>query len=208
MVTTAFQQPGQASTPGAPVYPAAPQTGTYQGEEYPIYEVPINGTTERLMLVTKGREQSTFVDPNDPAATPIVWDGHWRTLTQAWTFAPGVRQLHDRLVAARLPAAPVQHGRDRGPEHDRCGLVGDRRRLRLRPVPVPVQERPVHRPDRHDHPADPGDAPAALRHLHQDRLERDVAAADRAARSSPTPTTSSCSASTSCRSRATSTRPR
>ena len=43
MVTTSFQQPGQASTPGAPVYPAAPLTGTYQGEEYPIYAVPIDG---------------------------------------------------------------------------------------------------------------------------------------------------------------------
>jgi multiple sugar transport system permease protein len=42
------------------------------------------------MLVTKGREQSTFVDPNDPAATPIIWQGHWRTLTQSWTFAPEV----------------------------------------------------------------------------------------------------------------------
>jgi multiple sugar transport system permease protein len=88
MVTTAFQQPGQASTPGAPVYPASPQTGTYQGEEYPIYEVPIDGTTEKLMLIDKGREESTFVDPSDPAATPILWQGHWRTLTQAWTFAP------------------------------------------------------------------------------------------------------------------------
>jgi len=90
MVTTAFQQPGQASTPGAPVYPAAPQTGIYEGEEYPIYEVPVNGTTEKLMLVKKGREESTFVDPNDTAATPIIWQGHWRTLTQAWTFAPEI----------------------------------------------------------------------------------------------------------------------
>lgn len=90
MVTTAFQQPSQASTPGAPIYPAAPLTGTYQGEQYPIYEVPIDGVTRELMLVTKGREQSTFVDPKDPAATPIVWDGHWRTLTQAWTFAPEI----------------------------------------------------------------------------------------------------------------------
>jgi len=28
MAMTAFQQPGQSSTPGAPVYPAKPQTGT------------------------------------------------------------------------------------------------------------------------------------------------------------------------------------
>jgi multiple sugar transport system permease protein len=90
MVTTAFQQPGQASTPGAPVYPAAPQTGTYQGQAYEIYEVPINGTTRQLMIIEKGREQSTFIDPADASATPIVWDGRWRTLTQAWTFAPEV----------------------------------------------------------------------------------------------------------------------
>ncbi len=29
-----------------------------------------------------------FIDPKDPTATPIHWDGRWRTLEQAWTFAP------------------------------------------------------------------------------------------------------------------------
>lgn len=90
MVTTAFQQPGQASTPGSPVYPAAPVTAIYQGEVYPIYAVPIDGTTRNLMLVVKGRESSTFVDPADPSATPIEWQGRWRTLGQAWTFAPEI----------------------------------------------------------------------------------------------------------------------
>jgi multiple sugar transport system permease protein len=88
MVTASFQQAGQASTPGAPIYPAAPITAVYQGQTYPIYAVPIDGTTRNLMLVGKGRESSTFVDPNDPTATPIEWQGRWRTLTQAWTFAP------------------------------------------------------------------------------------------------------------------------
>ena len=32
MVTTAFQQPGQSTVPGAPVWPAEPQTATYQGQ--------------------------------------------------------------------------------------------------------------------------------------------------------------------------------
>jgi multiple sugar transport system permease protein len=90
MVTTAFQQPGQSSTPGSPVWPAAPQTATYQGEQYPIFAVPIDGTTRNLMLVVKGRESSTFVDPADASATPIEWQGRWRTLDQAWTFAPEI----------------------------------------------------------------------------------------------------------------------
>jgi multiple sugar transport system permease protein len=88
MVTTAFQQPGQSATPGAPIWPAVPLTATYHGQEYPIYEVPIDGATRNLMLVEKGRDESTFVDPKDAIATPIVWQGKWRTLSQAWVFAP------------------------------------------------------------------------------------------------------------------------
>jgi multiple sugar transport system permease protein len=88
MVTASFSPAGQANTPGAPVYPAAPVTALYQGETYPIYAVPIDGTTRNLMLTVKGRESSTFVDPADPSATPIEWQGRWRTLSQAWAFAP------------------------------------------------------------------------------------------------------------------------
>ena len=56
-----------------------------------------------------------FIDPADPTATPIEWEGRWRTLEQAWTFAPETRQLHDGLEPAELPAAAAQHGRDRDP---------------------------------------------------------------------------------------------
>jgi multiple sugar transport system permease protein len=87
MISTSLQQPGQRTTPGAPIYPAVPLTGTYQGESYPVYAVPIDGTTKNLMLVDKGRESSVFVDPDDPSATPIEWQGHWRALEQAWTFS-------------------------------------------------------------------------------------------------------------------------
>src|SRR5262245_17901893 len=88
MVATAFQQPGQSTTPGAPPWPAAPLTATYEGQEYPLYAVPIDGTTRNLMLIEKGRESSVMVDPNDPTLTPFTWDGRWRTLQQAWQFAP------------------------------------------------------------------------------------------------------------------------
>jgi multiple sugar transport system permease protein len=88
MATTAFQQPGQSATPGAPIYPAEPKTASYEGKPYPIYAVPIDGQVRQLMLVDKGRESSVFVDPDDPTATRIEWQGRWRTLEQAWTFAP------------------------------------------------------------------------------------------------------------------------
>jgi multiple sugar transport system permease protein len=88
MVTLALQDAGQRTTPGAPVFPASPMTGSYQGETYEIYEVPIDGANRRLMLVEKGRTQSTFVDPADPDQTSIVWQGSWRTLDQAWSFDP------------------------------------------------------------------------------------------------------------------------
>ncbi len=88
MVSTSFQQPSQISAPGAPPWPAAPQTGTYEGQEYPIYDVPIDGATRQLMLVEAGRESSTFVDPADPTATKIEWQGRWRSLQQAWRFSP------------------------------------------------------------------------------------------------------------------------
>ena len=42
------------------------------------------------MLVTKGRTESTFVDPGDATQTPIVWQGAWRTLQQSWTFSPNI----------------------------------------------------------------------------------------------------------------------
>jgi multiple sugar transport system permease protein len=88
MGTTALEDAGQRTTPGAPIYPASPATGTYQGETFEIYQVPIDGTVRNLMLVKKGRTESTFVDPTDAAQTPIVWEGAWRTLQQSWVFDP------------------------------------------------------------------------------------------------------------------------
>jgi multiple sugar transport system permease protein len=89
MVTTAFQQPGQSTTPGAPVWPAVPQTAEYQGEQLPLYKVPLaDGTTRSMILIEPGRESSVFVDPNDPTQTPVEWQGRWRTLEQSWQFAP------------------------------------------------------------------------------------------------------------------------
>ncbi|MBA2381272.1 MAG: carbohydrate ABC transporter permease [Chloroflexi bacterium] len=88
MTAASLEDAGQRTTAGAPIYPASPATGTYQGQTYEIYGVPIDGTVRDLMLVKKGRSSSTFVDPGDATQTPIVWPGAWRTLKQSWVFDP------------------------------------------------------------------------------------------------------------------------
>jgi len=88
MVTTSFQQPSQIATAGAPIWPATPDVGTFEGNEYPIFTVTIDGATRQLMLIEPGRESSVFVDPSDPNATRIEWQGRWRTLEQSWRFSP------------------------------------------------------------------------------------------------------------------------
>jgi multiple sugar transport system permease protein len=87
MVTTSFMQPSQIATPGAPIWPATPNTATFEGAEYPLYTVSIDGVTRDLMLIEAGRESSIMVDPADPT-TEIEWQGRWRTLEQSWRFSP------------------------------------------------------------------------------------------------------------------------
>jgi multiple sugar transport system permease protein len=87
MTSTAFKEKIQLTTPGAPIYPAKPDTFLWQGSEYPIYDVPLpDGSTKALALVEPHREDSVFVDPANPDAGPIAWVGRWRTLQQHWRF--------------------------------------------------------------------------------------------------------------------------
>jgi multiple sugar transport system permease protein len=86
--TISVKNSGQISQTNSPIYPADPETFTYKGEDYDIYKVPIDGTVRELALFTKGRTESDFVDPADPEAGTIHWQGSWRTLEPVWVFAP------------------------------------------------------------------------------------------------------------------------
>jgi multiple sugar transport system permease protein len=86
--TMSVKNSGQISQASAPLYPADPETFIYHGRAYDVYKVPLDGTTRELALVTKGRTESEFVDPTDPGAGTITWQGSWRTLEPVWVFAP------------------------------------------------------------------------------------------------------------------------
>ena len=53
----------QVADVNSPIYPASPATMTYEGREYDVYQVPINGGTRDLALIKKGRTSSQFADP-------------------------------------------------------------------------------------------------------------------------------------------------
>jgi multiple sugar transport system permease protein len=73
----------------SPLYPADPVTFEYQGADLPLLNVPLpDGSMRQLALFDAGRRRSSFVDPQDPSAAPIEWQGSWRTLDPVWRFAP------------------------------------------------------------------------------------------------------------------------
>jgi multiple sugar transport system permease protein len=96
---TAFKTDEQISEPGAPLWPALPRTWTYEGNEYEVYIVPTDGGLQEWALFKKGRNESQFLDPANPAE-PITWQGSWRTLDRAWIFAPAWSNFSDvwRLI--------------------------------------------------------------------------------------------------------------
>ena len=86
---TSLKTESQISDPSAPLLPSDPRTFEYQGETLDVYYVPMpDGSTRELALVTKGRTQSDFIDPANPAAGAITWQGSWRGLAQPSQVAP------------------------------------------------------------------------------------------------------------------------
>jgi multiple sugar transport system permease protein len=88
-LTTAFKSTDQITETNSPLWPADPGTFMLEGEEYDVYLVNMpDGTMRELALVTKGRQQSEFIDPANIAEGLIPWEGSWRSLDRTWELAP------------------------------------------------------------------------------------------------------------------------
>jgi multiple sugar transport system permease protein len=88
-VMTALKTPVQITESNAPLWPANPGTFEFEGEELDVFIVPMpDGTSKELALLQPGRQESVFVDPANPDAEPITWQGSWRALERPWEFAP------------------------------------------------------------------------------------------------------------------------
>ncbi len=94
-VMVSLKTPAQLSETSSPFLPSVPQTFTWQGKDVDVYVVPFDGGVRQLALVTPGRQQSQFVDPANPDAGLITWDGSWRTLDRAWVLSPAWQNYAD-----------------------------------------------------------------------------------------------------------------
>jgi multiple sugar transport system permease protein len=77
------------SDPQAPVFwPNSKKTFTIDGEAYDVLRVDIDGEMRELAIVTKRRTESWFVDPANPEAGEIYWEGNWRLLDPVYEADP------------------------------------------------------------------------------------------------------------------------
>lgn len=100
---TALKTPDQMSEPGAPIWPARPRSWAFEGNEYEVYRVPTESGLKEWALFKKGRRESQFLDPANPAAGPITWEGSWRALDRAWMWAPAWGNFREVWEAIDYP---------------------------------------------------------------------------------------------------------
>jgi len=143
-IVTSLKTDNQITNQGAPVWPASEQSFEYQGESYDIYRVvecdadgipiPWGTDPENLTvpdcssggqefawgLAVQRREYAEFIDPENPEAGLIRWEGRWRTLErnwrldaqwsnypEAWNTIDFVRLLANTLIYAILTTIGV-----------------------------------------------------------------------------------------------------
>ncbi len=104
VLATAFKLDSQMTTVGAPLWPAAPSTYNYEGEDYPLYNVPTeDGSTRRLALVRPFRENSDMVDPAHPEEGVFNVKGRWRTWEAIYKFSPNWKNFTDAWDQVNFP---------------------------------------------------------------------------------------------------------
>jgi len=89
MVVTSLKSEQMITNLQAPILPKSPATFEYEGRMLDIYTVPMpDGSVRELALYEPRRQVSRFVDPDDPDAGTVEWEGNWRQLEPAYGLDP------------------------------------------------------------------------------------------------------------------------
>jgi multiple sugar transport system permease protein len=88
MFITSLKSPEQFHDTRAPAYPAKIQTFEYNGKLLQVYNVPTSDGVKNWAMIDRFRTYSDFIDPANPGAGPIRWEGFWGSLT--YHYIPSV----------------------------------------------------------------------------------------------------------------------
>jgi multiple sugar transport system permease protein len=80
MMVTAFKSTDQLSDNNAPWYPSRKAAYGFQGRAYPLFRVPDGQGGRELALVETNLTGGEFLDPGNPAAGRIAWEGDTQSL--------------------------------------------------------------------------------------------------------------------------------
>jgi multiple sugar transport system permease protein len=80
MVVTAFKSTDQLSDNNAPWYPSIKAAFEYEGHSYLLYHVPTENGAQEWALIQPGPNKSEFLDPQNPKAGLIEWEGDAQSL--------------------------------------------------------------------------------------------------------------------------------
>src|SRR5512132_61449 len=87
MIGTAFKSESQVSAQNAHLWPAKAALYSYQGQDYPLYEVPTDQGVKTYALIQGYREDSDMLDPQHPEKGVFNVTGRWRTWNPVYEFS-------------------------------------------------------------------------------------------------------------------------
>ena len=103
MVIASLTSPTQFQDANAPILPSERIKFNYEGKDLIVYEVPTADGVRHWALYKPSRQSSQFIDPANPEAGPITWDGQWRSLKAVYRFKPTLDNFKEFLSITKLP---------------------------------------------------------------------------------------------------------
>jgi len=103
MVIAALTPSNQFLDANAPILPSRRVTFNYEGKDLIVYQVPTAAGVKHWALHKPSRQSSEFIDPENPQAGPIHWEGQWRRLKAVYKFQPTLENFKEFLGITKLP---------------------------------------------------------------------------------------------------------
>lgn len=87
----------------APILPSERVRINFEGRDLIVYRVPTDKGEKQWALYKASRQSSEFIDPENPEAGPIQWQGNWRSLKAVYRFSPTLENFESFLGITRIP---------------------------------------------------------------------------------------------------------